>query len=78
MTVARKNDTPVWVPFKYERLPSICFFCGMLGHMKRECDLVEEGENLLEVPDEKLSFGDWLRASPAKRPSVTTINQGPV
>ncbi|KAL8457682.1 hypothetical protein ACS0TY_035523 [Phlomoides rotata] len=77
MTVARKNDSPVWVPFKYERLPSLCFFCGMLGHMKRECDLVEEGEHLLEVPDAKLPFGDWLRASPAKRPSVTTINQEP-
>ncbi|KAL8462316.1 hypothetical protein ACS0TY_032575 [Phlomoides rotata] len=78
MTVARKNDSPIWVPFKYERLSSLCFFCGMLGHMKRECDLVEEREHLLEVSNAKLPFGDWLRASPAKRPSVTTVTQEPV
>ncbi|KAL8485033.1 hypothetical protein ACS0TY_027364 [Phlomoides rotata] len=34
-----RDKKPVWVEFKYERLPSFRYVYGMLGHMRRECDL---------------------------------------
>ncbi|KAL8515009.1 hypothetical protein ACS0TY_013919 [Phlomoides rotata] len=43
----------------------------MLGHMKHECDLVVGEESLIELPDERLPFGDWLRASPEKQARVS-------
>ncbi|KAL8468264.1 hypothetical protein ACS0TY_031488 [Phlomoides rotata] len=63
----------VWIPFKFERLPSFCFLCGLIGHMKRECDFEREKQELLNIPDEKLPYRDWMKTSPLKRASVTTI-----
>ena len=33
------NGSKHWVKFKYERLPSICYWCGCLDHNDRDCDL---------------------------------------
>ncbi|KAL8525119.1 hypothetical protein ACS0TY_014655 [Phlomoides rotata] len=38
-----KDSKQGWVNFKYERLPSFCYLYGVLGHIRRECDLAEEG-----------------------------------
>lgn len=27
----------VWVTFKYEKIPDLCFVCGCLNHMKADC-----------------------------------------
>ena len=27
----------IWVSFKYERLPNICYWCGCLNHDDRDC-----------------------------------------
>ncbi|KAL8552031.1 hypothetical protein ACS0TY_000913 [Phlomoides rotata] len=70
--LAQKNDTYLWVPIKYERLPSFCFICGMLGHMRRECDLADDERDIQSLPDNILPFGDWMRASPYKKTSVST------
>ncbi|XBI80294.1 hypothetical protein VPH35_089506 [Triticum aestivum] len=43
---------------KYERLPRLCSFCGLLGHGQRECKLPAELQ--------KMSFSAALRASPFK------------
>lgn len=42
--------------------------------MKRECVLVETDNDLLSRPDDQLPFGEWLRATPSRKPSVTTSN----
>ncbi|CAH9120336.1 unnamed protein product [Cuscuta epithymum] len=33
------------VGFKYEKLPSFCFVCGVIGHADRFCPLTYECEN---------------------------------
>ncbi|KAL8491100.1 hypothetical protein ACS0TY_022940 [Phlomoides rotata] len=70
-----KDAKQVWVNFKYERLPSFCYLCGVLGHMRRECDLAEGGDDLNGIPDDSLPFGKWMRASPMKKASVSSEEQ---
>ena len=46
-----------WVTFKYERLPTFCFWCGKLGHDERHCS-----ESLGSQNTDR-QYGDWLRAN---------------
>ena len=41
--IANEEGGRNWVTFKYERLPTFCFNCGILGHDNRHCHVsVEE------------------------------------
>ncbi|KAF5477665.1 hypothetical protein F2P56_004284, partial [Juglans regia] len=44
-----------WVYFKYERLPSLCFKCGVIRHVKNSCSNQEGREG-------QSQYGAWLRA----------------
>lgn len=33
-TLDRDKDSPVWIDFKYEKLPNICFCCGKFNLME--------------------------------------------
>ncbi|XP_075663044.1 uncharacterized protein LOC142632548 [Castanea sativa] len=37
--ISLDSGKDLWVPFKYERLPSLCFWCGCLTHDDCDCDL---------------------------------------
>ena len=37
--VSLNDDTKIWVSFKYEKLPNFCYWCGMVSHADRECDV---------------------------------------
>ena len=37
--ITMENGEKVWVKFKYERLPNICFWCGRLNHSDKNCEL---------------------------------------
>uniref|UniRef100_A0A7N2MYR1 Zinc knuckle CX2CX4HX4C domain-containing protein n=1 Tax=Quercus lobata TaxID=97700 RepID=A0A7N2MYR1_QUELO len=52
----------LWVHFKYERLPSLCFWCGCLVHEDRDCELWVDSEGSL-LPESQ-QFGPWLKAAP--------------
>ncbi|KAL8546388.1 hypothetical protein ACS0TY_006204 [Phlomoides rotata] len=68
-----QGKSKVWINFNYERLPSFCYICGALGHMRKECDLTEGPDDFESIQESKLPFGEWMRASPMKKASVSTI-----
>ena len=72
--VTLENDKQVWVSFKYERLPNLCYWCGRLNHVDKDCAVWIESEGTLR-PDER-QFGPSLRA-PAYVPSRKTEIQVP-
>uniref|UniRef100_A0A803MR74 CCHC-type domain-containing protein n=1 Tax=Chenopodium quinoa TaxID=63459 RepID=A0A803MR74_CHEQI len=59
--IRNKKGAITTVQFKYERLSTFCFLCGILGHTEKDCTNVEEDEECDEKP-----WGLWLRASPRK------------
>ena len=60
--ISLDSGKELWVPFKYERLPSLCFWCGCLTHDDCDCDLWVESEGSLSL--ESQQFGPWLKAAP--------------
>ncbi|XP_073121701.1 uncharacterized protein [Henckelia pumila] len=54
-----------WINFKYEKIPTFCFFCGVIGHSDKFC------EKLFDYPDKSVEklYGVWLRA-PSRRTPV--------
>lgn len=49
----RPNRKPTWFSFKYERLPNICYNCGILDHETRACKFQSGGKQRL--------YDNWLR-----------------
>lgn len=41
-----------WVSFKFERLPIICYWCGMLTHSDRACPVKEKSRGVLKAEDQ--------------------------
>ena len=52
----------MWISFKYERLPNMCYWCGRLTHDDRDCGLWIDSEGTL-TPEQR-EFGPFLRAPP--------------
>ena len=43
----------VWIMFKYERLPNICYWYGCLDHDNKDCDVWIENEGTLSEEDQQ-------------------------
>ena len=54
--IVSSNEERLWLTFKYERLPTVCFICGKLGHDKKHCPVVRDWQTACH------QYGDWLRA----------------
>ena len=55
-----EDGTVGWVRFKYERLPNLCYWCGLLTHSDKDCDLWVQSRGSLTESDQQ--YGGWLRA----------------
>ena len=62
-----------WVSFKYEHLPNMCYWCGCLTHVDRDCELWIDSKGTLQSDSQQ--FGPWLRAAPftATRKNVVVV-----
>ena len=60
--ITLKDDKQVWVSFKYERLPNICYWYGRLTHNDRDGEFWIESEGTLR--NDQKEFGPSLRAPP--------------
>ncbi|KAL6980704.1 hypothetical protein U1Q18_022340 [Sarracenia purpurea var. burkii] len=60
MRLSMGNSEPLWVDFKYERLPLFCYHCGIIGHNENECEKLSIGVQREAKRDQQ--YGHWLRA----------------
>lgn len=59
-----KGVNEVKMAFKYERLLSFCYLCGMVDHELADCDCpIPEGFDMNKPP-----YADWLRGIPPRIP----------
>ncbi|KAK4713341.1 hypothetical protein R3W88_019248 [Solanum pinnatisectum] len=49
-----------WVEFRFENLPYVCYYYGILGHIEKSCILCEEYVQNGNVKRDQ--FGIWMRA----------------
>jgi hypothetical protein len=59
--VTFKELGKMWVLFKYERLPWLCFHCGVIGHLERDC--VSSNQTSSSSSGSVKQYGAWLRAT---------------
>ncbi|KAI3736027.1 hypothetical protein L6452_15558 [Arctium lappa] len=81
-----KKSTGDWITciFRYERLPSFCFICGLIGHIDRHCeqffqtpeeDIVHAWEFSLRAPNKRLANlgGErWIKEEDDGSPMAVT------
>ena len=60
--IALDDNEEVWVSFKYEKLPNFCYWCGLISHDGKDCEVWLAKENLEKT--EPHEYGLWLRAPP--------------
>lgn len=59
--VAFEENKEGWVSFQYERLPNLCFWCGMLSHDDKDYELWLRSKGTL--PLERQQYRHWIKAS---------------
>lgn len=75
MRIKKPGGEWLWVKFKYERLPSFCFYCGRIGHTEKFCEdsfdnhqgqEVRKYDGTLRAPlrnQGPIKSNQWLRGS---------------
>ena len=73
--VALDDNNEQWISFKYEKLPNFCYWCGLISHDGKDCDLWLAGKDIGNT--KPTEYGPWLRAMPFNpRKTVFTVVSG--
>jgi hypothetical protein len=70
ITVKGKAASRVY-PMQYERVPYFCFYCGLIGHSKEQCEKV-----ILGVPS--IMYDATLRCSPKRKYAGRSVSTSDV
>ncbi|CAA0807084.1 Unknown protein [Striga hermonthica] len=73
-TVVKLEDQQTMVQFKYERLVNLCYYCGCIGHLDKNCET-----RLMDIENRCLQegqFGDWLKAANFIYGNRHSVNSG--
>lgn len=58
------NGQDIQVRVAYERLPNFCCFCGVIGHLVKDCtNCLHVTNSFGDVPEDRLEYGDWMRTN---------------
>ncbi|CAA0815770.1 Unknown protein, partial [Striga hermonthica] len=77
-TNIRLGDQIATVGFQYERLVSLCYYCGVIGHLDKSCK-----KRLEDIKNQALKegqYGDWLKTEdiiPGTYASPSSSRQSP-
>jgi hypothetical protein len=55
--VGNPTDGTSWVDFRFEKLPQVCFHCGLIGHSDKQC------KNQAINMDTMAPLGPWIRSN---------------
>lgn len=73
-TLINQESTPLWIPYKYERLTNLCFKCGVIMHDLSRCKYTGLGNKMHD--NELNQYETLLRASATKitrkNPSISS------
>ena len=58
--ISLENGKQIWISFKYEQLPNLCYWCGRLTHDDKDCEIWIDSEGILKLEDRQ--FGPRLGA----------------
>ena len=61
--ISLENGKQIWVSFKYQRLPNLCYWCGWLTHDDKDCEIRIDSKGTLKPEDRK--FDSSLRLRPS-------------
>ena len=60
--ITLENGKQIWISFKYERLPNLCYWCGCLTHDNKDCETWIDSEGTLKLKDRQFGPGLWALA----------------
>ncbi|KAJ4841085.1 hypothetical protein Tsubulata_030203 [Turnera subulata] len=65
ITKDRLNDMAIRVDFRYEDLGDVCYYCGLIGHLEKDCATYMVDKSQGRSGRNKLGYGPGLRAAKA-------------